>query len=193
MAKNESGATEPSFYVDDAFYERLIALDKLWRQPEDPPARELERLCEDLIKREARLIDGGQFEQWSRLFSRDCLYWIPTRPDGDPRSEVALEFHDRRRLEDRVARLRSGTAYSQIPPTRTCHLLSNIEMFVVDANQVGARANFLIQTYRLDVHRTLAGWCGYLFVHEEGAWKIAMKKINLIDCDQGQENISFFL
>jgi hypothetical protein len=30
-------------------------------------------------------------------------------------------------------------------------------------------------------------------VHDEGAWKIGMKKINLLDCDQGQENISFVL
>ena len=51
----------------------------------------------------------------------------------------------------------------------------------------------MIQTYRLGVHRALAGWCGYLFVQEDGAWKIALKQINLIDCDEGQENNSFFL
>ena len=33
MAKNESGAIEPSLYIDDGFYERLIALNQLWRQP----------------------------------------------------------------------------------------------------------------------------------------------------------------
>lgn len=193
MAKDESSAVGPSSYVNDALYERLVGLDKLWKEPGDPPPPELERLCENLIKCEARLIDNGQLEQWLTLFSRDCVYWIPARPASDPRGEVAVEFHDRRRLVDRIARLRSGAAYSQIPPTRTCHLLTNIEMFVVGANEIGARANFLIQTYRLDVYRTLAGWCGYLFVHDEGAWKIGMKKINLIDCDQGQENISFVL
>jgi hypothetical protein len=30
-------------------------------------------------------------------------------------------------------------------------------------------------------------------VPEQDAWKIALKQINLIDCDEGQENNSFFL
>jgi hypothetical protein len=51
----------------------------------------------------------------------------------------------------------------------------------------------VIQTYRLGVHRALAGWCGYLFVAEQGVWKIALKQVNLLDCDEGQENNSFFL
>jgi benzoate/toluate 1,2-dioxygenase beta subunit len=92
-----------------------------------------------------------------------------------------------------VARLRTGNADSQIPPTRTCHLLSNLEIFASSANELAARTNFVIQTYRLGVRRALAGWCGYLFVQEDAAWKIALKQINLIDCDEGQENNPFFL
>ncbi|MGA8057239.1 MAG: aromatic-ring-hydroxylating dioxygenase subunit beta, partial [Candidatus Binataceae bacterium] len=180
-------------YVNDALYERLMALDHLWKHPGEPPARELLDACERLIKREARLLDDGEFERWLEVFSRECIYWIPLRRGNDPRREVTVEFHDRRRLMDRVARLRTGNAYSQIPPTRTCHLLSNLEIFASSADELAARANFVIQTYRLGIHRALAGWCGYLFVQEDGTWKITLKQINLIDCDEGQENNSFFL
>jgi 3-phenylpropionate/cinnamic acid dioxygenase small subunit len=193
VTKDDAGALEPALYVNDALYERLIALEGMWKHPGDPPSRELEVACERLIKREARLLDDGEFERWLELFSRECIYWIPLRRGNDPRREVTVEFHDRRRLADRVARLRTGNAYSQIPPTRTCHLLSNLEIFASAADELAARANFVIQTYRLGVHRALAGWCGYLFVQEDGAWKIALKQINLIDCDEGQENNSFFL
>lgn len=193
MTKDDRGAIEPSLYVNDALYERLIALEGMWKHPGDPPAQELEVACERLIKREARLLDDGEFERWLELFSRECIYWIPVRRGNDPRREVTVEFHDRRRLVDRVARLRTGSAYSQIPPTRTCHLLSNLEIFASSADELAARANFVIQTYRLGVHRALAGWCGYLCVYEDGAWKIALKEINLIDCDEGQENNSFIL
>jgi 3-phenylpropionate/cinnamic acid dioxygenase small subunit len=193
VTKDESSAAEPSLYVNDGLYERLMALDRLWRQPGNPPARELAETCERLIKREARLLDDGEFERWIELFSRQCIYWIPLGRGNDPRREVTVEFHDRRRLADRVARLRTGSAYSQIPPTRTCHLLSNFEIFSSDAVELAARANFVIQTYRAGVHRALAGWCGYLFVNEDGGWKIALKQINLIDGDEGQENNSFFL
>jgi 3-phenylpropionate/cinnamic acid dioxygenase small subunit len=191
--KDPAPAIPPSLYVNDAFYERLMRLDREFSELGVPPIKNVEEECERLIKREARLIDSGEFEQWLALFTRECLYWIPARRGGDPRREVALEFHDRRRLEDRIARLRTGSAYSQIPPTRTCHLLSNIEIFVVDANEVGARANFVIQTSRLAVQRALAGWCGYVFAQEDGGWKIALKQVNLLDSDQGQENNSFFL
>jgi len=30
-------------------------------------------------------------------------------------------------------------------------------------------------------------------VQEDDAWEIALKQINLLDCDEGQENNSFFL
>jgi 3-phenylpropionate/cinnamic acid dioxygenase small subunit len=191
--KDPANAIAPSLYVNDAFYERLMRLDRQFSELGDPPIKNVEEECERLIKCEARLIDTGDFEQWLALFTRECLYWIPARRGGDPRREVALEFHDRRRLEDRIARLRTGSAYSQIPPTRTCHLLSNIEIFVVDANEVGARANFVIHTSRLTVQRALAGWCGYVFAQEDSGWKIALKQVNLLDSDQGQENNSFFL
>jgi 3-phenylpropionate/cinnamic acid dioxygenase small subunit len=194
VVKAESSPVTPSLYVNDALYERLVALDRLWKQPGDPPARELVEACERLIKREARLLDDGEFERWIELFSRECIYWIPAGRANDPRREVAVEFHDRRRLADRIARLRTGSAYSQIPPTRTCHLLSNLEIFSTGTGELAARANFVIQTYRVGVHRALAGWCGYLFVNEDaGGWKIGLKQINLIDCDEGQENNSFFL
>jgi 3-phenylpropionate/cinnamic acid dioxygenase small subunit len=193
VTKDDSGASEPHRYVNDALYVRLTALDGTWRNPGEPPARELVETCERLIKREARLLDDGEFERWLELFSRECIYWIPVRRGNDPRREITGEFHDRRRLKDRLARLRTGSAYSQIPPTRTCHLLSNFEIFTIGPDELAARANFVIQTYRLRVHRALAGWCGYLFVPEQDAWKIALKQINLIDCDEGQENNSFFL
>lgn len=191
--KDDSGALEPYRYVNDALYERLTALESMWKNPGEPPARELGEACERLIKREARLLDDGEFERWLELFSCECIYWIPVRRGNDPRREITGEFHDRRRLRDRVARLRTGSAYSQIPPTRTCHLLSNLEIFMSRADELAARANFVIQTYRLGVHRALAGWCGYLFVPEQGVWMIALKQINLIDRDEGQENNSFFL
>jgi 3-phenylpropionate/cinnamic acid dioxygenase small subunit len=52
----------------------------------------------DLIKCEARLLDDGEFERWIELFSRERIYWIPLGRGKDPRREVSVEFHDRRRV-----------------------------------------------------------------------------------------------
>jgi benzoate/toluate 1,2-dioxygenase beta subunit len=71
--------------------------------------------------------------------------------------------------------------------------LTNSEIWTASPQEVRARANFVIYTYRSGIQRALPGWCGYVLRREEGSWKIAVKQINLIDSDQGQENNSFIL
>ena len=194
MAERPSDPSLSSYYINDEFYARLIQITQEWSQVGSLPQAHVQAECEQLLVREARLIDEGKFEEWLGLFSRECLYWIPATPGGgDPRREVSLDFHDRRRLEDRIARLRTGYAYSQIPPTLTQHLLTNIEMWTAGPQEVRARANFVIYTFRLGVHRAVPGWCGYVLRQENDTWKIALKQINLIDSNQGHENISFVL
>ena len=194
MAERQSDPSQVSYYINDAFYLWLMQIAREWSDIGEAPSAPVREACEQLLIREARCIDEGRFAAWLDLFTRECLYWIPTTPGGgDPRQEVSLEFHDRRRLEDRVARLCTGFAYSQMPPTRTRHLLTNIEIWPTAAQEARARANFVIYTYRLGVHRAVPGWNGYVLRQENGAWKIAVKQINLIDSDQGQENNSFVL
>ena len=48
---------------------------------------------------------------------------------GDPRREIAISFDDRRRMEDRIYRLRTGYAWSQAPKSRTVRMVSNVEVF----------------------------------------------------------------
>lgn len=188
-----------SYYFDDAFQERAVAISTEWRTmaaiPADrwaPPENRL--AAEALIALEQRLIDADRLEEWLDLYVPECLYWIPSEPDArDPRVTVTLEIHDRRRLEDRVARLRSGFAYSQLPPTRTRHLSTNIEVWTGDRGDLRARANFMVQGFRDGRYRVLSGWMGWNLVKRGGSWKIEIKQINLLDCDHPQENITFTL
>ena len=195
MAHAKSKSTPPpSLYLDGRFYDHLCRIAREWSTAGEPAGAELHKICERLLFREAWLLDDGDFERWLELFSRECVYWIPsTHQAGDPRREVSQEFHDRRRLGDRIGRIRTGHAYSQIPPTRTCHLLANLEVAVISPSELRARTSFAIHTYRMEVRRTLAGWCGYVLIREDDDWKIQVKQINLIDADEGQENNSFFL
>ena len=47
---------------------------------------------------------------------------------GDPRREIAISFDDRRRMEDRIYRLRTGYAWSQAPKSRTVRMITNVEV-----------------------------------------------------------------
>jgi 3-phenylpropionate/cinnamic acid dioxygenase small subunit len=196
---NSSIRHQDSTYLNDAYYDQLMHLNKDWQQDGpvpviNQPKLEDKQACEALAFAEARLADDLRLEQWLDCYHDKSIYWIPANyPAGDPRQEITLEFHDKRRLEDRVARIRTGVAYSMLPAIRTRHVLGNIEYWQGDVNEVCARASFIIDALFNDKHRTLSGWVGYSFVKKGGDWKIAVKQINLIDADCLQENNTFFL
>ena len=191
-----SDPSRTSHYVTDALYRELIENFSDWQRDDlaiaDPVVRDHFRA---LLEREARLLDQLRYEDWLDLFARECIYWVPATPNaGDPRREIAVMFDDRRRLEDRVYRLRTGYAWSQAPASRTVRLISNVEVYATQSDAVRmVRSNFLISEFWGDETRILTGWSGHRFADLGGRWKIVAKQVNLIDCDQSIRNPSIIL
>ena len=185
-----------SYYITDEFYRDLIAHFTDWQRDEcavaDPAERERFRM---LLEREARLLDQLRYEDWLKLYAAECVYWVPSTPDaGDPRREVSVMFDDRRRLEDRVYRLRTGFAWSQAPASRTVRLIGNVEVFATGSETVRmVRSNFLISEFWGDETRLLSGWAGHRCVQRDGRWEIQAKQVNLLECDQSIRNPSIVL
>ena len=103
-------------------------------------------------------------------------------------------FDDRRRLEDRIYRMRTGFAWSQAPASRTVRLVSNVEVFATARDDTRmVRSNFLISEFWGDETRVLTGWAGHRVVRDGTGWKIEAKQVNLIDCDQSIRNPSIIL
>ena len=185
-----------SYYVDDALYRELIANFSGWQDDDraiaDPAARDEFRR---LLEREARLLDQLRYDDWLALYAPECIYWVPSTPNaGDPRREISVMFDDRRRLEDRIYRFRTGYAWSQAPASRTVRLVTNVEAFATardDSRML--RSNFLISEFWGDETRVLTGWAGHRVVRDTEGWKIQAKQVNLIDCDQSIRNPSIIL
>jgi 3-phenylpropionate/cinnamic acid dioxygenase small subunit len=185
-----------SYYVNNSFYQELVESFSNWQRDDlligDPGIRDSFRA---LLEREARLLDELRFDDWLALYAPECIYWVPASPGGgDPRREVAISFDDRRRMEDRIYRLRTGYAWSQAPKSRTVRMISNVEVFATaraDARMV--RSNLLISEFRPDGVRFLSGWCGHRLVQQDARWLIAARQINLIDCDQNLRNPSIVI
>jgi benzoate/toluate 1,2-dioxygenase beta subunit len=208
----EAAAADPSrtsHYVNDALYRELVANFSDWqddaRAVTDVAARDEFRR---LLEREARLLDQLRYDEWLNMYAAECIYWVPSTPQaGDPRREISVMFDDRRRLQDRIWRLRTGFAWSQAPASRTVRLITNVEVFGAAREDVRMlRCNFLISEFWGDETRVLTGWAGYRMVREAAArrlpvnaqasasdWKIQAKQVNLIDCDQCIRNPSIVL
>jgi benzoate/toluate 1,2-dioxygenase beta subunit len=211
-APAEAAAADPSrtsHYVNDALYRELVANFSDWqddaRAVTDVAVRDEFRR---LLEREARLLDQLRYDEWLSMYATECIYWVPSTPQaGDPRREISVMFDDRRRLEDRIWRLRTGFAWSQAPASRTVRLITNVEVFAAAREDVRMlRCNFLISEFWGDETRLLTGWAGYRMVREAAAqhrpvsaqtpagnWKIQAKQVNLIDCDQCIRNPSIIL
>src|SRR5437660_63030 len=187
---------ERADYGTDALYRELIANFSNWqddaRSVTDPAAREVFRM---LLEREARLLDQLRYEDWLALYTAHCIYWVPSTPNaGDPRREIAVMFDDRRRLEDRIFRLRTGFAWSQAPASRTVRLITNVEAFATARDDVRMlRSNFLISEFWGDETRILTGWTGHRVVRQDDDWKVQAKQVNLLECDQSIRNPSIIL
>jgi 3-phenylpropionate/cinnamic acid dioxygenase small subunit len=179
-------------YVDEAFYDALVRAFSAWPESEIADAATREQ-CRMLLHREARLLDQGRLEDWLAMYAAQCVYWVPATPGGDPRREVAVAFDDRRRLEDRVYRLRTGHAWSQAPASRTVRMISNIEVFPASETSVLVRSNFLLTDWRGGETRFWSGWTGHRLRHRHGRYEIEVRQVNLVDCDQNLRNPSILL
>ena len=181
-----------SHYVGMRLYSELVSQEKEWDAPGVPVEPETRAGIERFLFKEARLLDEGRFEDWLALFVPECVYWLPmTAGGGHPESEVTLAFDDRRRLEDRVAWLRSAYLWSQIPRSRTRRMLSNIEVQKVSSSdEVLVRSNLVLYDIRPGYRATLPGWSIHRLQPAGDDWLIAIKQVNLLDSDQAHPNLS---
>lgn len=143
---------------------------------------------------EARLLDERRYRHWLRLLTEDCAYWVPGSPDVlDPRVESGVNFDDYRRLTDRITLIETGSLLAQIPPSRMCRIVSNIEVWPDNHDRLEVRSNIVIWEYRRGTTTRFIGSQEHQLVAREDHWAIRRKVIRLINCDEPQGNVTFIL
>ncbi len=142
-----------------------------------------------LLYREALLLDSSRFSDWLDLFTPDVEYWMPAWRDEvsttqDPDRELSLIYYrGRRNLEDRVMRLTSGLSIASSPLPRVVHQISNVVVLESGAGAGTVNAVFVCHRFDPRMGRTdcFFGRYDYQLVLEAGDWKIARKKITLLN------------
>lgn len=158
---------------------------------------ELERRCARFLFEEARLLDARKYDEWLALFAADGTYWVPLREgQPDPESELNILYDDAGRLADRVARLNSGIAYAQDPPSRTSRTISNI-IVRNDAGAggtVGVESVFTLVEVRAGVQQVWGGiYTHRLRIDDDGRITIVQKKADLANAEEPMLNLAFLL
>jgi len=73
-------------------------------------------------------------------------------------------------------------------------MISNVEVFAAGQSAIRmVRSNYLVSEFRVDGTRFLSGWCGHRFVRAGETWRIRVRQVNLIDCDQNLRNPSIII
>src|SRR6266849_4936697 len=152
---------------------------------------------------EAWLLDERRFKEWLDLFTDDVLYFMPRRKnvlrreaqrEVTPLGDLALIEDDRRYLEMRVARLDTGMAWGEDPPSRTRHLIGNLVAEPLSKGLVRVKTAFLVYRSHLETdHQLLAGSREDVLRRVNGAWKIAKRTILLDANVLLDKNLSIFL
>lgn len=145
---------------------------------------------------EARLLDEQQFEKWLDLFAEDGRYWMPLEHgQTDRRLTASLMDEDLMLLRIQVERLRGLRTYSQKPKSRSHHLLQQpqVDVFDPEANRyVTWSAMHYVET-RVDRQDLYAAWATHELAVIDGALRIRMKRVDLVNCDAAFGSIQLFL
>jgi 3-phenylpropionate/cinnamic acid dioxygenase small subunit len=170
---------------------------------------ERERSIRQFLYREARLLDNRRYREWLNLMTDDIEYIMPTRfnrlRDG-PNDEWEIEKEladlklfdeDKTSLEDRIDRLYSGMAWAEDPPSRTRHLITNIEYEDGDnPNEARVYSNFLAYRNRLQGldgdEDFFLGQREDILRQVEGEWRLAKRRVILDVVLIKAQNVSIF-
>jgi 3-phenylpropionate/cinnamic acid dioxygenase small subunit len=158
---------------------------------------------QDFLYREAELLDERRYEAWLDLFTEDAHYFMPMRrnvPHDEPEREFTRAGADvnwfdegKDTLARRVAQIRTGIHWAEEPPSRICHMVSNVQVLHASGTEVGVKSRFLIYRNRVETETdVLVGKREDLLRRVGGGFKIARRKIVLDQSVLLAKNLTFF-
>ena len=140
---------------------------------------------EDLLWKEADLIDKWQLDEWLELFTDDAHYYVPPSDvDGDtadPDKSLFYIMDDRQRLGERVVRLGKVGAHSEWPRSKVRHMISNVRAEEKDGI-IHARSSFAVWRSKDINSDVFVGHYMHELIEQDGELKIH-KKTAVLDME----------
>jgi benzoate/toluate 1,2-dioxygenase beta subunit len=180
--KIQGSATEWAESLDGA----PPAPAKLPPLPVTKVAQEVQTAVEQFLYRQAEILDDKHWDEWLELFTADGHYWMPaseeqTKADGQPN----IFWEDLDLMRVRVKRVSHPRAWSQKPPHKHCHMVSNVVIEKHDAatGDVVVRSRFHAAEFRRDNVRHFVGKYRHELKKTKDGYRIKLQRVDLVNAE----------
>lgn len=128
---------------------------------------QLQYEVEQFLYDEAALLDARRYRDWLGLLADDIHYWMPIRRtvtladierEFTKPGDMAFFDDDRELLEMRVKKLEAGSAWSEDPPSRSRHFVTNVRITGVEGDEITVDVCFHL--YRTRLETEVDSWIG---------------------------------
>jgi phthalate 3,4-dioxygenase subunit beta len=150
---------------------------------------------------EAALLDAGDFGGWLDLLCEDISYVMPVRVTTargagfDAHPDMSHFDEDMYALRKRVQRLATDHAWTEDPPSRTRHFVSNVRTFAAGDAELLVESSLLLFRSRGDTREAdllSAGRTDVLRLTDAG-YRLAKREIRVDESVLRTQNLAIFL
>ncbi|MDA1098020.1 MAG: aromatic-ring-hydroxylating dioxygenase subunit beta [Proteobacteria bacterium] len=147
---------------------------------------ETQHAVAQFLYRQAEILDDRLWDDWLALFTPDGHYWMPAAPEqlvGEGQPNIFYEDHYLMRV--RIGRVNHPNAWSQYPPNRTGHVVSNVVVEAADpaSGDLVVRSKFLVAEYRNDEQRVFAGKYRHQLKKGPDGYLIQLQRVDIVNVE----------
>jgi phthalate 3,4-dioxygenase subunit beta len=151
---------------------------------------------------EAYLLDRQDYDNWLNLLTEDIHYYMPIKVTTalgagfDTAPQMAHFDEDKYSLSRRAARFRTQHAWTEDPPSRIRHYVTNVRTFATEKpDELFVESAVLLYRSRGDVQAPALISAGRedLLRHNQVGWQLARRHIAVDDSVIRMQNLAIFL
>lgn len=136
---------------------------------------------EQFLFHEAWLLEQRRYQEWLALMTDDVVYFLPNRREESEGGHDAMIARDGMpQLKMRVERMNDPLNPALQPPPRTKYFVTNVTV-IERAAEVRVRSSVLLYIVRDRSVRHHPISCEYRLRIDGGAWRIACKRVYLLE------------
>lgn len=155
-------------------------------------SQEVRTAVEQFLYRQAEILDDKDWDEWLELFTPDGKYWMPANEEQTLAEGVPNIFYeDLDLMRVRAKRVNHPRAWSQKPPHKTCHVVSNVVIEKHDpaTGDVVVRSRFHMAEFRRDTVRHFVGKYRHELKKTADGYRIKLQRIDLVNAEGPYEYV----